>query len=347
MKSAMLVQRWLAGAQRRSALAWLLLPLTAVYALLWWLRCGLWRLSGRQAQRLPVPVIVVGNVVVGGAGKTPATLAILQHLQQQGWRPGVVSRGYGRSAKGTVEVTPETLAEHCGDEPLLIHQHTGVPVVVDADRVRAACAVLQAHPEVDVLVCDDGLQHWRLPRDVAVVVFDERGCGNGWLLPSGLLREPWPVRHQFAPHLVLRQHNGSPATIDSAGLPVFDARRQLAQHSHNLLGDTRPLQHWANATCAVITGIAQPASLVSMLHAAGLRPQRTLALADHASTSAWLAALHTVGGDVLCTEKDAVKLRGTLSPADAARVWVLRLELDADPAFFSAIRARLAAGTRV
>ena len=350
MNAASLAQHWLAATRRRGWLARLLLPVTAVYALLWWLRSAFWALGWRRPERLPVPVIVVGNVVVGGAGKTPTTLAILRHLQAIGHRPGVVSRGYGRSASATVAVEPDTPAERCGDEPLLIRQRAGVPVVVDADRVAAARHLLARHPEVDVLVCDDGLQHWRLHRDIAVAVFDARGTGNGWLLPSGLLREPWPVRHRFAPHLVLRQRDEGaplPSSLDAGALPVFDAQRRLAPVCRNLLGQERSLAAWAGAACAVISGIAQPDRFWAMLKAAGATPAPTVALPDHASAAAWTAALAGVRGDVFCTEKDAVKLRGLLAPADAARVWVVALELEPEAGFLQAISARLATLARV
>lgn len=343
-----LSQRWRMAAVRRGGWALALWPLTALYALLWCLRRLWWHGPWARIERLSVPVLVVGNVVVGGAGKTPTTLAILKHLQHKGWRPGVVSRGYGRQSRDTLEVAPDAAASLSGDEPLLIRRRTGVPVVVGADRVTAARLLLQLHPEVNLIVCDDGLQHWRLHRDLAVVVFDPRGTGNGWLLPSGLLREPWPVRHRFAPHLVL-QHSDtpSPSPAPASDLPTFHAQRRLADSCHNSLGESCALSVWANQPCSVITGIAQPERFVAMLNSAGVHPALSQALPDHASVDAWLMALRGVKGAVLCTEKDLVKLRQVLLPEDACRVWAVPLELALPSAFLQSVEQRLGATAQV
>lgn len=343
-----LSQRWRRAAVERGVLSWALAPLTAVYALLWWLRKLWWLGPWSRPQRVPVPVLVVGNVVVGGAGKTPTTLAILHHLRQAGWRPGVVSRGYGREGRDTLEVTPDTEARLSGDEPLLICQQAGVPVVVGINRSDAARRLLQRHPGVDLIVCDDGLQHWGLHRDLAIVVFDSRGIGNGWLLPSGLLREPWPVRHRFAPHLVLQHSDGSAVCATPASdLPTYMAQRRLSNTCHNAAGHTQALANWVTRSFSVVTGIAQPERFVAMLHKAGVRPAHWRALPDHASTATWQEALRAVGGPVLCTEKDMVKLRQALAPEDATRVWAVPLELQLDPAFLQTIEQRLKATAQV
>lgn len=153
-----------------------------------------WYRRRRDGRAPPVPVIVVGNVVVGGAGKTPTVIAIVQALIDRGWTPGVVSRGYGAAARernaAPLEVTESTPVGISGDEPQLIRRRTGVPVWVARERLRAVRALCVAHPRVDIVVADDGLQHLGLPRDLEIVVYDERGVGNGRLLPAGPLREP-------------------------------------------------------------------------------------------------------------------------------------------------------------
>ena len=179
--SQRLQREWLAG----GPLVQLLQPLSALYGLL--LRARMRRVI---PQTLPVPVIVVGNWIVGGAGKTPTTLALLSLLKAMGIQAGVISRGYGRSADAVALVSRTSSAAKVGDEPLLIHLRTGVPVAVGRDRVATARALLQAHPALQILVSDDGLQHLRLPRALAILVFDERGIGNGRLLPAGPLRQP-------------------------------------------------------------------------------------------------------------------------------------------------------------
>jgi tetraacyldisaccharide 4'-kinase len=171
-----------------NALARALRPLSAVYALL----AGIDKALTRP-RRLDVPVLVVGNLVVGGAGKTPTVIALVRLLRLYGWTPGVVSRGYGRRGRGIVSVSADSRAADCGDEPLLIHLRTEAPVLVGSNRVAAARALRIHHPTVDIVISDDGLQHHRLARDAQVIVFDERGIGNGLLLPAGPLREQPPL----------------------------------------------------------------------------------------------------------------------------------------------------------
>lgn len=343
-------QYWLKATLHRSPLAWLLLPVTATYTILWWCRCWLWRIPWRSTERLAVPVVVVGNVVVGGAGKTPATLAVLHHLVDAGFSPAVVSRGYGRNSRGIIEVTPQSPAHISGDEPLLIRQASGVPVFVGEDRASTGRQLLQTHPQVNVIVCDDGLQHWHLHRDIAIAVFDERGLGNGWLLPSGLLREPWPMRHRFAPDLVLLQHsppNAPPPLFNPQQLPVFTAQRRLSSLISNLLGQQRSPLSAQQVEYSAISGIAQPERFFNMIQGVGFRLTGTVALPDHAPAAAWTAVLAKTPGEVLCTEKDAVKLRGLLSEEDASRVWVAGLELDVPNDFMQEISQRLRAIGRV
>ena len=209
MSQARLEAGWRALSQRRGLGACLLLPIALVYgALLAARRLG-YRLGWFHAEHLPVPVLVVGNVVVGGAGKTPTTIALVQHLRERGWRPGIVSRGHGRRDSAPLAVQEDSDPALSGDEPLLLRRATGVPVWVGRSRAAAARELLRAQPEVDLIVCDDGLQHWALASTLRVAVFDDRGLGNGWLLPAGLLREPWPPRDAArAPQLLLRQTRG-------------------------------------------------------------------------------------------------------------------------------------------
>jgi tetraacyldisaccharide 4'-kinase len=174
-------------------------------------------------QRLALPVLVVGNWIAGGAGKTPTVIAVVQALLAAGRRPGVISRGYGRNDSAVQPVTSENDAASVGDEPLLIRRRTGVPVWIGADRVAAGRALAEQHRDVDVIVSDDGLQHHRLAWAAAVVVFDERGVGNGLLLPAGPLREPVPKR--LPPNVHVLYTSGSASTP----LPGATAARKLGQ----------------------------------------------------------------------------------------------------------------------
>jgi tetraacyldisaccharide 4'-kinase len=327
---ALLARHWWRASP--SALVRLLTPLA-------WLYAALLRLAkaGQPAPvALPVPVLVVGNFVVGGAGKTPAVVALVQALQAAGHHPGVISRGYGRTGDGLCEVTATSTAPEVGDEPLLVQRRCTVPVWVGRARAQAARALLARHPQVDVIVSDDGLQHARLPRQAAVVVFDERGIGNGLLLPAGPLREALPRR--WPPQLRVLYTGGRPST-------------PLPGHlAHRMLRDAWPLRAWlaGDAAAAVpmaqlrgkpllaAAGIAAPEKFFGMLEAAGLAIAR-LPLPDHHDYTnlPWPADTP----DVLVTEKDAVKLGG--HDVGATRVWVLPLDLQIPGALVAELSALL------
>lgn len=178
----------------RGPMAWLLRPVAALYGIMIALRRLAYNRGIFKTQQVPALVIVVGNVVAGGAGKTPLTIAMARHLQAQGFKVGVISRGHGRETLEARAVHRGSLPREVGDEPLLIHQTTGVPVWVARKRADAARGLLLVHPEVQILICDDGLQHLALARDIEICVMDERGVGNGWLLPAGPCESPGPVR---------------------------------------------------------------------------------------------------------------------------------------------------------
>ncbi len=181
MPARWLQRQWFAQ-RRLSPALWLLAPLAGAYAAL-----AAANRARARPERLPVPVIVVGNITVGGAGKTPLTIWLAGQLGERGWRPGLVSRGYGGEGRLPRPVDGRSVAVDVGDEPILLARRSGRPVWVGRDRVAAGRALLAAHPDVNVIVCDDGLQHYRLARDVELAVFDGRGAGNGWRLPAGPL----------------------------------------------------------------------------------------------------------------------------------------------------------------
>lgn len=180
-----LMQRIEAEWRRRGVLACLLLPLALLFASAVNLRRLLYRLGWLTSVGLPVPVVVIGNITAGGSGKTPLTLYLARELASRGWRPGIVSRGYGGRVAGVAEVSAGSDASYVGDEPLLLARRSGCPVFVGRDRIAASHALLSAHTDCNILISDDGLQHLRLGRAIEVVVLDERGVGNGWPLPAG------------------------------------------------------------------------------------------------------------------------------------------------------------------
>jgi tetraacyldisaccharide 4'-kinase len=313
-------QAWL----RRGALARLLWPLSLLYGGLSGLRRGLFRLGILKTERLGVPVIVAGNVIAGGAGKTPAVMAIVRHLQARGLRVGVVSRGYGRAAPDCREVRDDSSPAESGDEPLLIRRATGAPVFVAARRAEAGRALLARHPRTQVIVSDDGLQHLALARDIEICVFDDRGIGNGWLLPAGPLREAWPRRCD----LVL--HTGARPAF--AG---FTARRSLADHALGRDGAKIPLAELTGRRLAAVAAIANPETFFEMLRQRGLTLECRIALADHHDFEHWTDSAPE-GCTLLCTEKDAVKLWPKAPDALA-----VPLVFEPEPAFFSALDAKL------
>ncbi|QIL72656.1 tetraacyldisaccharide 4'-kinase [Diaphorobacter sp. HDW4B] len=308
--------------QRRGALGYLLWPVSQLYGALTALRRALYRSGTLQSTRLPVPVITVGNVIAGGAGKTPVTMAIVRHLQAHGFHPGVISRGYGRKTEGCRAVTEKSTAHDVGDEPLLLARALQVPVFVASQRAEAGQALLDEHPEVNILVCDDGLQHLALQRDIEVCVFNNEGAGNGWLLPAGPLREPWPRNVD----LVL--YAGQPPGGQS---PQFELTRQLAANAVNADGFHQPLDALRGQAVNALAAIARPEDFFGMLQAHGLTLKQTFALPDHFDFSDW-----KLEGDaalpLLCTEKDATKL-WPMQPEALA----VPLEVRLPAAFFEAL----------
>jgi tetraacyldisaccharide 4'-kinase len=281
---------------------------------------------------MPVPVVVVGNVVAGGAGKTPTVVAVVEHLTEQGWRVGVISRGYGRQSRRCELVHAQSRAHEVGDEPLLVFHRCRVPVVVAAQRVEAANALLQAYPQTNLLISDDGLQHLALGRALEILVFDDRGIGNGELLPAGWLREPWPRPAD----LVL--HTGSQAV--SLGVAGFTGQRRLDAVLHNGWGHTCSLYEAAKGPVAAFAGIAHPERFFAMLRQQGLPLVATQALPDHADLSHWQAPddwPSTPGLAIICTEKDAYKVW-----EKHPQVWSARLNFEPEPAFFSQLDRSLA-----
>ena len=315
--------------RKRLALVLLpLLPLSWVFGGVVALRCALYRLRLVPSFRLPVPVIVVGNLTVGGSGKTPLVLWLVARLRERGWHPGIISRGYGGSAGDKILcVTATSDAALVGDEPLLLARRSDVPVFVGRDRVAAGRALLVEHPECNIVVSDDGLQHYRLERSAEIVVFDRRGAGNGRLLPAGPLREPLSRLAQVA--AVVWNGEGGQESRGDGGPPRFSMRvvgerfvdlndRQRTCSAGQLRG--KPLH--------AVAGIGDPFRFFAQLAAMGLEfsPHP---FPDHHAYGAQDFSFAT-GGVLLLTEKDAVKCSGLALP----EAWVLPVEAHIDDAPF-------------
>ena len=317
----------------RGWLACLLWPVAQIYGVLVRVRRSLYRSGFFVVEHFDVAVVVVGNVVAGGAGKTPLVMAVVKHLQSQGLQVGVVSRGYGRSSQESLEVRPETPIYESGDEPALIQRATGAPVFVATKRTDAVRSLRACYPATDVVVCDDGLQHYALSRNIEIAVFDDRGVGNGWLLPAGPLREHWPERLHQGINLVL--HTG--LTPAFAG---FTSSRKLTDYAVAADGSRVEFNALDHQPLVALAGIANPEAFFDMLRSRGLRLEQTIALPDHHHfTMEDLSAL--TGCTVLCTEKDAVKLFALPGPA-SLKILAVPLEFSPEPAFFTALDALLA-----
>lgn len=338
-----LLREWAGG----SAAQLLLRPLSWIYRVVLW---AMGRLPTSRAGRLTTaraglraPLVVVGNLTAGGSGKTPCVIALAAVLVARGWRPGVVSRGHG--GRGRVEpVLPQSRAGDVGDEPVLVARRTGLPVWVGPDRLTAARALLAAHPEVDVLLSDDGLQHRALPRDVEIVVVDaRRGLGNGRLLPAGPLREPatrlasvdqvWVCGSGAFPDAELLPNLAAPAarasaaeTVDASAPLRVTIGMALAPAAQRLSapGETRPLASFAGQDVVALAGIAAPERFFTMLETAGLCITREPWPDHHAFIAADLD--HLRRSTVLMTQKDAVKCEAFTTPDCTPDWWVVPLE---------------------
>ena len=318
--------------QKRGLLAWLLWPLSLLFHLLVVLRRRMYAAGLLKSTRLPVPVIVVGNIFIGGTGKTPLTIWLVQALLQAGYKPGVISRGYGADAGLPRRVGVDSPAQQVGDEPLLIAQRTGCPVVVGRNRVDAASALLAAHPDVDIIVSDDGLQHYALQRDIEIVLFDSRGAGNGWLLPAGPLREPQSRRRDFTVVNVSGNSlDAAPAAASDAYAMqlVGDVAEQLADRSRKAgLGTLQA--DGKNARIVAAAGIGNPARFFSMLHRTGL-VFTEMPLPDHYDFMDH-PFLDVVADMILITEKDAVKCGNISGLGNDPRIWVVPVTAQLDDA---------------
>jgi len=307
-----------------------LLPLSFVFGALAALRRGLFRLGIKRTHRLPVPVIVVGNLTVGGAGKTPLVIALAEALRARGFAPGVISRGYGAGAQAPREVTAASDPREVGDEPLLIHR--ACPVFVARDRPAAGRALLAAHPQVNLIIADDGLQHYALARDVEIAVFDARGAGNGHLMPAGPLREPLS-RLSSVDAVVF---NGNPSL--QVQRPV--TRMELEPRGFYQLSN--PAQRMLPADfarsfprVAAVAGIGSPQRFFETLRSLGLHCEPH-AFPDHHPYSA--EDIRAIKSDVIVmTEKDAIKC----ASFGDARIWVLPVSARLAPGLIEDILEKL------
>jgi tetraacyldisaccharide 4'-kinase len=302
---------------RRGWLSWLLWPLSVLFRAGVALRRALYFLRLFKSTHPGIPVIVVGNLTVGGSGKTPLVIWIAEFLKNKGWAPGIVSRGYGARIAEPRAATVADDAAEVGDEPILLSRRSGCPVWVGADRVKVAARLRAAHEDVDVLVLDDGLQHYAMRRDVEIAMVDARGFGNGFLLPAGPLREPRS-----------RLRSVDAVISHASSLPGYAMSLDGdLVHSMTDARERKPLKAFAGQRVHAVAGIGDPNRFFLHLGKAGLKVVPHPFPDHHPFTPRDLEF-----GDalpVLLTEKDAVKLRSVARPG----WWVLPVSAQLDPAF--------------
>lgn len=310
-------------------LRWLLLPLSGLFAVITYVRRALFHLGMKSQTAMPVPVIVVGNITVGGSGKTPTVIYLIELLRQHGFHPGVISRGYGVDIQGVKSVCLGASAAEVGDEPAMIVARTQVPMVVGAKRVDAANALI-AEFGVDVIICDDGLQHYALARDIELVVIDgQRGLGNGLLLPAGPLREgAW--RLDTVDFIV---SNGGPAAKGQFEMQLTPTAVKPvkcdATSGEYTFDKSLPL--------VAMAGIGNPARFFESLRAQGYQLAFCHGFDDHQAYDKTQLGDLAQGLPLLMTEKDAVKCR------DFAQEnwWYLAVDAKLSPQFDEQLLARL------
>ena len=306
----------------------LLLPLSLLFLILSSLRRLLYQSKIFSSIRLPVPVIIVGNITVGGTGKTPVTLWLAEQLLSNGWHPVIISRGFGGSNSKPQEVRHDSNPATVGDEPVLITQRKLCPVWVGRDRPAVAQAAVLAHPECDIIISDDGLQHYRLQRDLELAVVDgQRRFGNGLLLPAGPLRETIP------------RLNKVDAVICNGGKPFpGEYLMQLeGVRFYNLLNPqvTANASDFQGKSIHAIAGIGHPERFFQHLSRLGLMVQGH-AFPDHHAYKA--IDLEYDGADaLLMTEKDAVKCHKFANE----KCWALRVDAHMDPALLQLILKKI------
>lgn len=323
MKTDWLINSW----YRPSVLNWLLRPLSWLYRVTTWLRRQAYRCGVFKTTSLPVPVIVVGNISVGGSGKTPFVIWLAQYLKNQGWQPGIISRGYGGKAEQyPCAVQHDSLALQVGDEPLLLHRRTQCPVVVAPDRVAAAKQLL-TETACNIIITDDGLQHYRLQRDLEFVIIDvKRGLGNQACLPAGPLREP--ISRLKTVTFVIQHGEPNNTELDMQ-LQIHNALQLQDETSQ------KPLSEFSTTPIHAVAGIGHPQRFFDQLKQQGLTVIAHAFKDHHAYTETDFQFADSF--PILMTEKDAVKCQGFATE----NMWYVPAEAKLSPFLGPAIDKKL------
>ncbi|HOY70409.1 MAG TPA: tetraacyldisaccharide 4'-kinase [Methylotenera sp.] len=295
----------------------LLVPVSWLFGAVVWLRKSLYQLGWLESYRLSAPVIVVGNITVGGTGKTPLVIWLAEQLKQQGYRPGIICRGYGGTVNQVLEVFSHSNSSEVGDEPVLIAKRTQCPVFVGADRVAAGRLLLRIHPQCNVILSDDGLQHYRLQRDIEIALINSTDAfGNGQLLPAGPLREK-KTRLQYVDAIV----DSGVDELNQVKMPPIFNMQLLGSYFHRISGsEQQQASFFEGENLVAIAGVGKPARFFRQLSALGLVFEQHAFPDHHAYSAHELARFRDK--TLLMTEKDAVKC----SAFDNGNAWFLPVE---------------------
>lgn len=339
------IERWLERQWlHRGVWAWAMVPFALLFGLILKLRAARFKYVHPPRRQIKIPILIVGNIYIGGTGKTPVVIALVKQLSALGWHPGVISRGYGTHIGDQPLVGLGSVdAKQFGDEPSLITRETGVPIAVHPNRHQACLDLLRQFPQINLVISDDGLQHHRLPRDVELVVQDDRGTGNGWLLPAGPLREP-VNRLRNVDAVLTRTDNAQLHEKKQSTLLAIthylnaNARKtsislQICKFRHLRSGKTQDpatfLLSVKSLAVTAIAGIATPERFFLSLRNIGIPLKQVLALPDHFSFEQTLFA--TLNADIIVlTGKDAIKCHEVIDD----RLWVAEVVMRfSDPEF--------------
>ncbi len=319
---------------QKSLWLYLLVPLSLIYFLLSAIRRLSFRFGLIASFKAPVPTIVVGNITVGGAGKTPVVIALVESLRKQGFKPGVISRGYGSAAPHyPFAVNANSAAAESGDEPLLIARQTGAPVVIDSQR-KSAVSLLLEHNDCDVIVSDDGLQHYGMQRDIEIAVVDiQRGFGTGWLLPVGPLRES-VSRLTNVDYII---GNGEGDLSLACETPFYSMQLKALPLQSLDTDAVIAMDDWAQGRRVhAVAGIGNPERFFTTLRTLGFDPVEHAFADHHPYTAGDFQFAESL--PIIMTAKDAVKVRAIQPPSNS---WSLPVEAAIDSAFFDSIHQQL------
>jgi tetraacyldisaccharide 4'-kinase len=319
----------------RNKLYWLLLPFSLLYGGVSLIRRRLYKWGILKSWQAPIPVIIVGNLSVGGNGKTPLVIYLIEQLSARGYRVGVVSRGYGsHSMHYPLIVTDQISTDQAGDEPYLIYQRTHVPLAIAPKRVEAVKQLITDYP-LDIIIADDGLQHYALQRKIEIAVIDgKNGFGNGWWLPAGPMRET-AKRLKSVDVIVTNGKLQVPISLPN-NIPIFNMQLKPAKAINLLTGEQRDIKQLKHIHA--LAGIGYPERFFTMLQAMGINIEKQYPFPDHhAFTPQQLLPLADETQVLLMTEKDAVKCHAFA----LANWWYVPVDAQLDEHFIDNICKKL------